>query len=180
MQEPPCTDAPLPSPVQGPLTFRLPCLFRKSMNPKNVHIARHRRLSQSELQALAPILASASLDQFIGDFDFTHATFLGRLFAITHGPCREMAGFFAPRKQMASGAMHWRCGPLFLAPELRGQGIMAAALLEFFSSHRPGIVWIDDQNFPSKSMFSRLGFIQSKPLVCDGRAGHWHVLPRLT
>lgn len=145
-----------------------PCLYK---------LVRHHRLSPSEIQSFDSAIAAAKLDPFIGDIDFTDASLLNNLLAIVREPGRDVAGFFAPRRQMASGALHWRCGPLFIVPSLRGQGVMASALRDFFSSRRPGLVWIDDANDSSKLLFSRLGFVKAKPLTHDGRAGHWHALP---
>lgn len=94
--------------------------------------------------------------------------------------CEEVVvGFISPKRQMFHGSTHWRAGALYVTPQQQGKGIMSRVLHDFFTTHSPGLTWIDDSNRASISVFRKLGFIMDKARNGkDGEPGHWYYLPK--
>ena len=131
-------------------------------------------LQGASAEELEKTVQAAGEDVYLNDGEGTVPNAEYRM-AILKGT--QVIGFFSPYVYELQTQRYWRAGPLYLAPEHRGQGHMHAILKSFFADNTPGLVWIDNDNAASIKLFVGLGFTRHSAWKGrKGQAGHWYTL----
>ena len=132
----------------------------------------HTSLQGEQAEALSQLVKAAEGDTFVSDGKNQVPKGENRTAILKDG---VVVGFLSPYPFVLQTEMYQRAGPLYLAPEHRGQGIMREALRDFFKKHTPGLAWIDDTNEASIKLFVSLGFTRHSAWpAANGGEGHWY------
>lgn len=75
------------------------------------------------------------------------------------------------------GRSYWRTNRPYTMKAYRGRGLMLAALIQWYSTRRPAMCWIDDDNTSSIRLFQNVGFRKETALHHKDKDGHIYLLP---
>lgn len=142
---------------------------------ENIKTIKLEKLDPRKLSLFKAVMNESSTDPFLFGYGKEDVP-KERCIVILYGSSEVPIGFYTPRKQNVKGKDHWRAGTLFIQKAYQNKGIMYSVLNEFFSTHLPGLSWIDNTNTKSIKLFKKLGFIEGKARTDDdGSEGHWWV-----